>query len=364
MDHPDELNEQVRKLTAELEEMRARLARIEHANGSGQPAPRSDRRGFLKLGAGAVMGALGWAAVKVVPAAAATGQYMTLGTGNTADAGTTLSAVTNDIYPVFSAQSLNFSQSALNGAGTFSGPLQGLGDATGLIEGVDGWAQGSQGFGVYGLSDLGVGVAGGSVQGVSLYATGTGRLLHDPFVTGGTGLAPTYAPLSNQFEQVRDTDGVMWLNNSAAAWRRINSPRADSDDGLGTAFKPLRLVDTRGTTGGFKGPHGTGSHDFGVAGQGTGKQHIPLDAVAVFGNLTITSFTGTGWAIIAPTGAGTNPAADPSSINWAPGMVPAIANSFFVGLGTGANAGKFTVFVHVATGSSVNYIVDITGYVQ
>ena len=39
----------------------------------------------------------------------------------------------------------------LTTAGTFAGPLQGLGTTTGAVEGVDGWAQGAQAFGVYGL---------------------------------------------------------------------------------------------------------------------------------------------------------------------------------------------------------------------
>ncbi len=370
MDQSNELNEQVRQLSAELAEMRARLAHIESANGNTRPAARSDRRGFLKLGAGAVMGALGWAAVKVVPAAAATGGYLVLGNSNLADAATTLQAQTNDFYPVFSATSLNFSSAALNAAGVFAGAVQARGDATGPIEGVDGWAQGAQAFGVYGLTDFGAGVTGESVQGVSLYARGTGRLLHDGFVTAGTGIKPNYTPLAGQFEHLRDTDGVMWINNAAGAWRRINSPRADSSDGAGTAFRPFRLLDTRsGKTNGVivpanKGPFGTSSLSITVAGTGTGTQSIPSDAIAVFGNLTVVGFTGTGWCTIAPKGAGTNPLSDPSSVNWGPGMQPGIANSFFCGLGTAASAGMITVYVELSSGSNVNFIVDITGYVQ
>jgi len=51
-------------------------------------------------------------------------------------------------------------------------------------------------------------------------------------------------------------------------------------------------------------------------------------------------------------------------VNFAAGMAPAIANGFFCGLGTGGNAGKVTVYVNVSSGSSINYILDITGYVQ
>ena len=93
MDHASELEDRVRRLSTELEDMRARMAKLESAGGGRKAvSPRSDRRGFLKLGAGAVMGALGWAAVKVVPAAAATGGYMVLGSTNLANASTRLLA--------------------------------------------------------------------------------------------------------------------------------------------------------------------------------------------------------------------------------------------------------------------------------
>ena len=364
MEHASELEDRVRRLSTELDDMRARMAKLESANGGGKAvSPRSDRRGFLKLGAGAVMGALGWAAVKVVPAAAATGGYMVLGSTNQANASTRLQAQTNDIYPVFSAQSLNFSQAALDATGeAFAGSLQVLGDGTGIIEGVDGWAGGAQAFGVYGLTDAGVGVTGEANTGVGLYARGTGRLLQDGFVTPGTGQAPSFVGM--QFEQVRDTDGVLWVCDAAGAWRRVNTPRADSDDGAGTAYKPFRAVDTRGSTGGYQGPHGTGTnHTFQIAGTGTGKQHIPTSAVAIFGNLTVTSFTGNGWLTITPAGVA-HAGSDPSTVNFAAGMAPAIANGFFCGLGTGGNAGKVTVYVNVSSGSSINYILDITGYVQ
>ena len=362
MDSTHELEQQVKRLREELDEMRARLAGLEDGRGNAQK--RSDRRGFLKLGAGAVLGAMGVAAGRVLPAAAATGGNMILGNPNQADANTSLTAITTDFNPVFTVASKGFSSVV---GGPFNGPLQGLGDSSDTtgFDGVDGWAGGMKAFGVYGLTDSGVGVAGEASTGVSLYARGTGRIEQDGLVTPGTGQAPSFP--GDAFEMVRDQDGVMWICDASGAWRRVNTPRADAAAGTGVAYKPFRIIDTRGSLGAFPGPHGTGSHSFPIAGQGTGAQTIPADAVAVFGNLTITNFSGSGWATIAPAGAGTDPVNDPSSVNWGPGMQPSIANSFFCGLGTGSptvNGGKVTVFVERASGSNINYIVDITGYVQ
>jgi hypothetical protein len=368
MDRTHDLEDQVRRLTGEVEDMRARMARLEGNGAMQNNATRSNRRGFLKLGAGAAMGALGWAAVKVVPAAAATGGYMILGSTNLANASTRLNAQTNDIYPVLAAQSLNFSATVPPGA--FTGTIQALGDPTGVIEGVDGWAGGAQAFGVYGLTDAGVGVTGESSTGVGLYARASGRLLQDanpalyPLVDSGQ--APNYVP--GLFEQVRDTNGVLWIHNKAGAWRRVNTARVDTAVGDGTPFKPFRIVDTRSglyngaTSAANKGPFGTNtSKTFTITGTGSGAQSIPADAIAVFGNLTVVSFTGSGWLTIAPAGAGTNPLSDPSSVNFAAGMQPAIANSFLCGLNS---SGQLTVYVEVSSGSAINYIIDVTGYVE
>jgi hypothetical protein len=236
--------------------------------------------------------------------------------------------------------------------------------------GYDFGVAGNGGFaGVYGFSSTAFGVFGVSKTGVDVKLSGTGRLSSVANITGGVFGAPTFTPgfgnFIPEFETVRDSYGGMWISRNQgsgqAGWKKVNAVRADSDDGTGTAFKPFRIVDTRGSTGGFIGPHGTGNHTFQIAGQGAGKQHIPADAVAIFGNLTVTSFTGTGWLTLVPAGVA-HVGSDPSSVNWGPGMQPAIANSFFIGLGTGANAGKLTVYVNVSTGSNINYILDITGY--
>src|SRR5258708_8644816 len=108
MDQKEELEEQVRRLSRTVEDMRAQIVRLEGQelrpdNGSA----RSSRRGFLRVGAAAAAGALGWAAVRAVPAAAATGGNMLLGCANLAENTTTLQADTT--FPhVLGVEAQNF----------------------------------------------------------------------------------------------------------------------------------------------------------------------------------------------------------------------------------------------------------------
>jgi len=359
MERTEEIEDQVRRLTHTVDEMRARMAALEagepkQQNGS---AP-SSRRGFLRLGAAAALGAVGWTAAKVIPAAAATGGNFILGNPNLADMPTTIQT-TGTAARVLGAEAVGFTQTNLDSAGTFTGPLQGLGTTTGVIEGVDGWAQGPQAFGVYGLTDGGTGVVGEAATGIGLYARRSGRIRQDPQVAAG---APTYNP--NLFEQVRDAGGVMWVHGTTgvapAVWRRVNTLRTDTADGLGSAFKPLRLVDTRNTGG----PAGNGVvRSYTAAPAGTGASSIPADAIAVVGNLTAVGFSPAGgFLAIVPKGVAYNPNTDPSSLNFSTGAY-AWANSFVCGLGTGANAGQLSVFVSCFSGTT-NFIIDITGYIQ
>jgi len=199
MDRDQELEERVRNLSRTIEDMRNRMARLEGRDPDGAVVKESNRRGFLRLGAGAVLGALGWAAVKAVPAAAATGGNMILGCANSADAATTL--ITTGADP----RVLAVEAAGQTFAGTFNGPLQGLGTSTGIVDGVDGWAGGASGAGVHGLSDLGYGVIGES-NGIGLYAQTSGRIRQDGLLPlASPGLMPNYAP--NTYEQVRDFVG-------------------------------------------------------------------------------------------------------------------------------------------------------------
>jgi hypothetical protein len=375
MDRTQELEDQVQSLSRALDEMRNRMARLEggtssHENG----AARSNRRGFLRLGAAAAAGAFGWLAVKAVPAAAATGGNMLLGCANAAANQTTVQT-TAAVSPAFGAEDMNFSPSLLASSlatfgETFSGPLQGLGGPGGSpgTEGIDGWASGTTAYGVYGFTDTGTGVTGESLSGIGLYARTTGRIRQDPFVTAGSGQKPTYllGAAPNLYEQLRDQDGVLWIHDASGNWRRVNTLRTDAADGSANFFKPFRLIDTR--SGAIKAPGSVTS--IVVAPSGSGASSIPANAIAVTGNLTAAAYTGGGFLTIMPqgitvgTGAGQyNPASDPSSVNFIVGQ-GAIANSFICGLNPANGSLQVYVGGPPLPGHSSHFIVDITGYIQ
>lgn len=365
MDRTKELEEQVLKLSLKVDEMRNRMVRLEgppaeHQNGS---APRS-RRGFLRMGLAAAAGAVGLTALKAVPTSANTGTNMIIGQANVSQNPTTLQPNATAV-PVLAVEDQNFVAADLTAALTsvtpnesFNAPLQGLGGPSGVIEGVDGWAKGSQAYGVYGFTDTGTGVTGESLTGIGLYSRGTGRIRQDPMAAG----APNFPP--NLFEQIRDVNGVLWISGAIGAppavWRRVNSLRTDTADGLGNPFKPFRLVDTRNNGG----PAGNGDvRYYTAAPAGAGDSAIPADAIAVVGNLTAVGFSPAGgYLAITPKGVAYNSSADPSSLNFSTGAY-AWANSFICGLGIGANVGQLAVHVGCYAGTT-NFIIDITGYIQ
>ncbi|HVC78571.1 MAG TPA: hypothetical protein VND96_18855 [Candidatus Micrarchaeaceae archaeon] len=345
MDRTEELEKRVRNLSQTIEEMRYRMARLEGRDPDATVAKQSNRRGFLRLGAGAVLGALGWAAVRAVPASATTGNPVILGNANSADAATTL--ITTGADPQVLGVSAASTTWVEGTTGAFAGPLQGLGTSGPYVEGVDGWAGGSTGAGVYGLTDTGYGVIGESNQGIALYARSSGRIRQDGLLASGL---PGYSP--NLYEQVRDADGILWIHNATGDWRRVNTVRVDASDGSGVPFTPFRLKDTRT---GAKPAVGS-TTVITVTGVG-GASSIPADAVAVMGNLTATQYTDPGFLALSPAGV----TVGTSSVNFITGQ-GAIANGFIVGLGTGVtNGGKIQVTV---AGSASHFLVDITAYVQ
>jgi hypothetical protein len=245
------------------------------------------------------------------------------------------------------------------------------------------------------VSNAGIGVEGDSVSGTGghfMSSTGYDALLGQAIVgsisdsqfhgsgrlamvgrTDVGGVAPNITPFfvthstlfaggHFQHELVRGNDGSIWASTASmvgtnqSRWKRVNAVRVDSSDGGGAPFKPKRVIDTR--SGAIKAAGTTTKVT--VAGVGTGTSNIPSDAVAVIGNLTAVNYTGGGFLAIMPAGVAFNPAADPSSVNFIVGQ-KAIANSFVVGLGAGADAGKVQV---VVAGHSTHFIIDITGYMQ
>jgi hypothetical protein len=127
-------------------------------------------------------------------------------------------------------------------------------------------------------------------------------------------------------------------------------------DASGATYVPLnpsRILDTRSGNG-LSGPFTNHvARTFGVSGIGV----IPSNALAVTGNLTVTSQTGTGYLFIGP-----NATNDPTSstLNFPRGDDR--ANGVTVALGAGGTLS--VTFVAPGTGPTVHVIFDATGYFQ
>jgi hypothetical protein len=244
MNRTEELEDQVRRLTSTVDEMKARMMNLESAEPEAKNGTKSSsRRGFLRLGAAAALGSMGWAAAKALPAAAANAGNFILGQANLAESPTTIQGdivgPTGPPVQVLAAEDSTFSQANLTAAGGFTGTLQGLGYANAgatnpPVEGVDGWAQGTRAFGVYGLTDSGTGVVGESATGIGLYARRTGRIRQDGLTSAGK---PVWAP--NDFEFVRDSAGVPYVSVAAGVWKQL----ATTDMGFHIFPNPRRVYD-------------------------------------------------------------------------------------------------------------------------
>jgi len=405
-------DEIVAELTARVEALTARLEAIEagqpHANGNHPVGRAQSRRDVLKLAGAAAAGAAGSLLLNAAPAAATNAQPVLLGNSTTNDAASTTDVFPTSLSapaPLFQATGQGVSPTttvaptasttaplaqsipligaigpggtlpSFGGAPVYPGyaPIQGVGGSAtvggaAVSEGLNGWGSGDGSIGVTGESDTGYGVSGSS-GGIDIAAMGAGRLLqlglpqNSSFLTnGGPAGPPDYPP--NDFEQVRDGLGVLWLSGPGGAWRRLNSTRVDSADGT-TAFAPARLIDTRNSTG--TGGSGLGANQplqHGVTyifGPFTGTHGLPPDAIGIIGNLTAVNYTNLGYVTVFPGGL---PWPGTSSLNFAPPFQSTgWANAFTVGFGTGANAGKISIRLS-DNGITSHIVLDVTGYLQ
>jgi hypothetical protein len=244
-----ELREEIQRLSLVVEEMRGRLSHLEGGGSADGESNRSSRRRFLTLGAGAALGAIGLAAGSVLPAAATDGDTVTVGATKTGEHPTVIQGDAATAVPVFAAKAQGFVSADQAAAGTFAGPLQGLGANGGTgggataVDGVDGWAEGDLGFGVWGLTDSGVGTVGESSTGVSLYARASGRILQDPRTSANASGMPDFA--ANDFELVRDTNGRLWLSIPGGGWVK---------PGINPFPDPRRVVAQATVSNGLYGP--------------------------------------------------------------------------------------------------------------
>ena len=318
------------------------------------PSGRRRRAGgeLLKLAGAAVVGAAGVAGAGVlnaVPAAAADGANLVLGAA--------ANNYSESLTSLYASNVLTASQ----------------------ILTLDGYSR--TGFSrVDGLKVLAIegGIAGlfnssmlGTI-GPDVALDGSGRLVQRQNFSGGA--APNFTPVANALESLRGDDGSLWISRAnagapvgtlQAAWKRMNTVRVDSAAGDGSAFVPVRVINTDPAVGpvvgGITGPLLQGqTYTWTIA----GANGIPSDAVGMVGNITAVAYTSGGFMTMFPTGV-TRPTV--SSVNFAQaGTVFAWGNHFTAGFGTGVtNAGKISIYIGLnAAPDTSHVIVDVFGFLQ
>jgi hypothetical protein len=355
------LTDEIASLKASLEQQRRRLDILESTPGNGNGDMHS-RRNLLKLAGAGLVGAAGAAALRVLPASAATGGNFILGGINQADKISVLRLTAETPSGGTVANTSALQVDSTNALTLLSGTMRGIesiGQGTGA--GVAGMSWNGPGglFGSQGGPDLQLGGFTINFTSGGKTVSGTGRLAQ-MMNTSVAAAGPGTVPAAGFAEIVRGTDASMWASTTATAWRRMNSLRVDKSDGSGGVFTPARILDTRsasGPTGGAPLSGGT-TYKFGPY---TGTNGIPADAIGIVGNLTVVSYTGAGYISIFPGGTawpGT------SSLNFGPPFASSgWANFFVVGFGSGADKGKFSLYVS-ANGISTHAVVDVLGYLQ
>ena len=119
-----------------------------------------------------------------------------------------------------------------------------------------------------------------------------------------------------------------------------------------TAIAPVRVMDSRDGTGGISGKFVNGTpRSFQV----TGANGIPVNAVAITGNLTVTTQSKAGFLFIGPSASGTPTS---STLNFP--VADTRANAVTVGLST--TGGLSVVYKSSTAGATTNAFLDVTGY--
>jgi hypothetical protein len=211
---------------AEIEAYRAPLEARAAADSAGEPKSKvRSRRDLLRLAGAAAVGAAGAAALRVVPAAAANGDPITVG-GTFTGSGTRTN-ITNTLGSGF--------------------------QATGSVgaEGLDGFCSGTNGWGVLGESDIGTGIIGfaysnGVAHGVGASGTSDNTLgigvlgtanaaggLGASFQGGRANLSLVNASLAGPPTSGAHARGDIWMDNWAIMWICIG-------DGTPGIFAPLQ----------------------------------------------------------------------------------------------------------------------------
>src|ERR1700730_4930338 len=289
---PDEvarLTQEVQALTARLESLESAQRPGQHGSENGHGNVSQSRRDVLKLAGAAAAGAAGPILLGSVPAAATNGQPLVLGVPNGNDASTTTdiyptnntaasplfqatgqgvasnltvpptastTAPTSQSIPLIGAVGPGGTLPTVSGSPNYPGyaPIQGVGGVAtvsgGVVsEGLNGWGSGASGIGVTGESDTGWGVIGASA-GIDLAAYGHGRLLQLALFNRSLAAAPAGPPIypPNDFEQVRDGNGVLYLSLPGGSWVPVQPGGLNIGFFTAVSNQQYRLTGSDGST--------------------------------------------------------------------------------------------------------------------
>jgi hypothetical protein len=364
------------RLAEQREDFERRL--LEHAGAATQPSTRSEsqpedapergtpglnaarsRRWLFSAGAGAAAAGMVASISEGLPAAAATGSF------SSSAAGTVLTSTSTyvggdgkpdiAVYGLSGAQSgLSITEAAVVGeseqlAGVFGASKDYIG-----VFGVSGgdragvYGQSATGVGVRGFSASGFAIVGNSDAGVSLFASGQGRLQQ------AVGLAsPPSVSGATMGEQVRTNDGQMWICTSdspTVVWQKLAAAAPGARGGsMNMLASPFRLWDSRsGFSSALPGPKGqlNGSVQLQVTGNGG----VPAKSIGIAGTITVTNTQGAAYAQVYPSSVPPT-----SNVNWS-GPNQTVAASFMAALDSSGR-------IKVNTATSTDVIIDIAGYV-
>lgn len=214
--------------------------------------------------------------------------------------------------------------------------------------GVLGKATAAGGYGVYGNSDH-----------IDLFAGGRGRIMAGPRAHFGP---PTTSESFSKGEQIRDKAGDLWLcvqdgTGAASVWRRAALVREGFAGGsVNVLPRPIRLYDSRS---GVR-LAAAATVDIQVTGTVVGGVSVPVGAVGVLGNITVTQTVApSGYLTLYPQGSPPNPAT--SNVNWF--ATDQNLNAAFISALNPTN-GKLTIHNGMAGGSNPTHaVLDITAFV-
>ena len=256
-------------------------------------------------------------------------------------------------------------------AATTHGPYTGGSTKVGVYASTDDtggyavWADGSPLRAVYATTDNptaaavyavadGAGAAGInaiSANGIGGYFYGGTANLY--LLTHGSAGAPATGGVGYVYV---DSNGAIWYCVAPNVWRQLAG--SDTAGALHYLPVPNRFADTRSSLGGIAGriaPNSVKTFTVvNVAGRDAGPV-IPPNAIGLVGNITAIGPSGGGLLKVLP--GGTSGTIGTSTVNYNAGVTT--ANSFNVTLGTGANAGKVTIY---CGSSDCDFAFDVVGY--